>query len=453
MTLVSTYRRTNAGGVRLMTAFASLAGTQSAAQRIAGTAFLVRVAGAAIVFASHVLLARWMGRHEFGIYAFLWTCVLLAGALAPLGLAYSAQRFIPEYRMRGDLDRLRGFLTASRICSLALGAGVALVAGLLVLSLRERIGPDYLLPALLAAAAIPLFALSSAQDAIARSFDWIRIAIIPGFIAQPLLVLALIGSMYLFGATPGATTAMAATALAIWLMVALQGALLQGRLRHAMPAGRRVYETAYWFRTALPILFLDACYFLLAGADILLLQFFVEPAQVAVYFAAAKILAVVSFVHYAASAAYAHRFSAAHVSGRRAALADLVTEAARATFWPSAALVLALLVLGWPILLLFGDGFIEGYALMPLLAFGLLARASMGPAERLFVMIGAERLCAAIYAAALALNIVLCLVLIPKLALTGAALSMAAALTVESLLLFYFARRRLGLHVFFWRGG
>lgn len=420
---------------------------------MAGTAFLVRIAGAAILFASHVLLARWIGRHEFGVYAYLWTCLLLGGALAPLGLAYSAQRFIPEYRASNDFARLRGFLAASRLYSAALGAAVATLAGLLVLLLREDIGADYFLPALLAAVAIPMFALSSAQDAIARSFDWMRVAIVPGFIVQPLLVLAIVASAYLLGYAPDAATAMAATALSIWLIVALQGSLLQVRLMRAVAAGPRRFETAHWFRTALPILLVDASYFLLACSDIMLLQFFVDASEIAVYFAAAKILAVVSFVHYAVSAAYAHRFSEAHFGGRRAALAELVADAARTTFWPSAALAVALLAFGWPILFLFGEGFTEGYKLLPLLALGLLARASMGPAERLFVMVGAQRLCAAIYAAALLLNVVLCLFLIPVFGLMGAALSTAIALSAESLLLFTFARSRLGLHIFFWRSG
>jgi O-antigen/teichoic acid export membrane protein len=51
-----------------------------------------------------------MGRDEYGIYVYVWTWVLLLGSLAPLGVAYSAQRFIPQYKVAGDRDGLRGFL-------------------------------------------------------------------------------------------------------------------------------------------------------------------------------------------------------------------------------------------------------------------------------------------------------------------------------------------------------
>src|SRR3954471_14380149 len=59
----------------------------SRAQRIAGTAFLIRVMSAALIYLSQVLLARWMGSFEFGIYIYVWTWVLLLGGLVDLGLA------------------------------------------------------------------------------------------------------------------------------------------------------------------------------------------------------------------------------------------------------------------------------------------------------------------------------------------------------------------------------
>src|SRR5262249_21128365 len=70
------------------------ASDHSAAQRAAGVAFLIRVASAVLVYFSQVLIARWIGQHEFGIYVYVWTWVLLIGALADFGLASAAQRFI-----------------------------------------------------------------------------------------------------------------------------------------------------------------------------------------------------------------------------------------------------------------------------------------------------------------------------------------------------------------------
>ncbi len=44
----------------------------------------------------------------------------------------------------------------------------------------------------------------------------------------------------------------------------------------------------------------------------------------------------------------------------------------------------------------------------------------------------------------------LCVVLIPRIGVDGAAIATATALIVESVLLFFVTRRRLGFHVFIW---
>ena len=58
---------------------------------------------------------------------------------------------------------------------------------------------------------------------------------------------------------------------------------------------------------------------------------------------------------------------------------------------------------------------------MLILVAGLMARAAVGPVERLLNMLGEQRVCAAVYATAFVLNLVLCVVLIPRIGVDGAA--------------------------------
>ena len=88
---------------------------------------------------------------------------------------------------------------------------------------------------------------------------------------------------------------------------------------------------------------------------------------------------------------------------------------------------------------------------MLVLAIGLMARAAVGPAERLLSMLGEQRVCALIYAAALALQFGDVRVLIPRFGGMGVACATSAAIVLESALLFVAARRRLGLHVPVWQ--
>ncbi len=123
----------------------------------------------------------------------------------------------------------------------------------------------------------------------------------------------------------------------------------------------------------------------------------------------------------------------------------------RWTFWASLGAAAVILVLGRPLLSLFGERFVEGYHLMFILAVGLLARAAIGPVERLLSMVGEQRICALVYAVAFLVNLVLCIILIPRVGIEGAAISTMTALVLESILLFWVTKSRLGLHVFVWR--
>ena len=90
------------------------------------------------------------------------------------------------------------------------------------------------------------------------------------------------------------------------------------------------------------------------------------------------------------------------------ALAALAASTVRWTFWPSLLTIALILAFGKPILWLFGPDFQAGYPLMFILAIALVARAAVGPAERVLNMLGEQRRCALVYATVFALNLAGC---------------------------------------------
>jgi O-antigen/teichoic acid export membrane protein len=423
----------------------------SIARRVAGSAFLMRVASAALAYGSQILFARWMGRFEFGIYVYVWTWLLLLGGFAPLGISSAAQRFIPEYSGRGDFDRLRGFLFGSRLLLIFVGGLIALLGAAAVYALGDRVPPYYLAPLALACLCLPVHGLSDVNCGIARSYNWINLAIVPAYLLRPALLLGGMAAVSFAGVSSSAVIAMMLAAIAYWTTTAGQSFVLGRKLRQEIPAGPRRYDFAVWIGTALPIFLVEGFYFLLAYTDVLVLDLFAGPDDVAVYYAATKTLAIVAFVYFSVSAATAHRFSEYHASGARERLEAFLAEAVRWTFWPSLAITVCFLVFGKPLLNLFGAGFDHGYPWMFVLAVGLMARASVGPVERLLNMVGEQRICAAIYAGAFAINLLLCFLLIPHIGPMGAAIAITSAMVVESALLYFVAKYRLGIHVFIWR--
>ena len=424
---------------------------RSRAQRAAGAAFLIRVASAALVYLTQVLLARWMGSFEFGVYVYVWTWVLLLGGVIDFGLASSAQRFIPEYAGAKQLDLLRGFLSGSRWIVLALATAWALIAAAGIWLFGASLHSYEIMPLTLACVCLPLFTLGRAQDGIARSFDWINLALMPAYIIRSVLLIGAMAALYALKLPTDASTAMLAAVATTWATVIGQTLVMNRRLKRKVAPGPKAYLPRIWLAVSVPIFMVEGFYLLLTYADVLVLQQYRPPEEVAVYYAAAKTLALVAFVYFSVSAAVAHKFSEYHISGNKAELSAFLADSIRWTFWPSLAATVVILALGKPFLWLFGPQFVDGYYLMFILAIGPLARATIGPVERLLNMVGEQRACAVVYAAAFFANIALCVVLIPLFGVAGAAIAISSAMILESVLLYGVTKQRLGLHVFIWR--
>jgi O-antigen/teichoic acid export membrane protein len=439
-----------AGLIARLRAWLDDSSDRSIAQRVAGTAFLIRVASAALVYLSQIFLARWMGSFEFGIYVYVWTWVLLIGDLSDLGLSSSAQRFIPEYTKRKAYDLLRGFVTGSRWLAFGSTATIAAI-GALAVKLLEPWLPGYVVvPLLIACVTLPFYTLLQVQDGIARSYNWINVALLPPYILRHVTMLALVAAAFAFDFPTTAETAVIAVGVALALTAIGQTVALNRKLKTAIEPGPKSHAVRTWYAFSIPILLVEGFYLFLSHTDILVLQHFRGPEDVAMYYAAAKTLALVAFVHFAISAAVAHRFSEYHIANDQARLTAILADSIRWTFWASLAAMVLILAMGKPLLWLFGPRYVDGYHLMFILAIGLMARASVGPVERLLNMLGQQRICAAVYATAFALNLVLCIALVPRLGGAGAAISTATAIVVEAILLFVAARRRLGMHAFIW---
>lgn len=439
--------------VRKVRAMAADGSDAALARKMAGAAFLIRVGSAGLAYLSQIILARWMGGHEYGVYVYVFTWVLVIGGVASLGLPATAQRFLPEYAEQGRDDLLRGYLVEGRILAYALGGIWAAVGAGLVWLFREHLSDYTVIPLVLAALCVPLHVMSDMEDCVSRSYNWIDLALMPPYILRPVLILSFMGLAVLMGYAPTAVTAMIAAVAALWVAGVLQLILVVRRLRRHITPGPRTAARREWLAVSVPIVLVEGFYLLLTHCDILVLEHFRDPEEVAVYFAAVKTLALVAFVYFSVSAAVAHRFTQYHVSGRKEELAAFLAQAIRWTFWPSLAATALLLALGIPFLKLFGASYTAGYPAMWVLAIGLLARAAVGPVERLLNMLGEQRVCAMIYGFAFVLNLVLAVILIPRYGMMGAAAATASALTAESILLFFVTRSRLGLHVFVFGGG
>jgi O-antigen/teichoic acid export membrane protein len=425
-------------------------GLRHTARRNALIAFFVRVASAGLLYLTQIVLARWMGEFEYGVFILVWTWVLVLGGLSHLGIGMAMMRLLPQYTETGHLVLARGLLRAGRMFPLLFSTTIALagLGGLMLLG--DAINHHFVLPAYLALVCLPIFTLAEVQDGIGRGHGWISAALVPNYVLRPLIILLGMIAAHEVGLPMVAATAVAIAIAATWAATAVQTILLNRRLRAVVGAGERHYDYPAWIRAALPLLAVSAAELAMQNIDVLALSRFATPADVAVYFAAAKSMSLVLFIHYAVGSAAAGGLAALNARGDRAALTSHIRDAVNWTFWPSLAVTVGILLIGKPLLSLFGPRFVEGYPVMLILSIGILGRAAVGPAEFTLNMLGEQIACACAAIAAACLNLMLQLTLVPSFGARGAATATATAMLTAAALHWGIARWRLRLDLGVW---
>lgn len=419
-----------------------------AASWSAAGVFAVRALSAALLFLTQVVLARWMGASEYGLYVTAWTCVLVLGGVAHLGFNVAMMRLAPQYHAGGDHAAFRGLLAGGRRVAMISAATIAATGLAVVWLFHLEDGAALALPLVLGFLCLPLYALTDVQDGLGRGQGWTMEAIVPPYIVRPLALLVLVSAVFALGLTASAVTGMALALAATLAAALLQSALIERRVRAEILPAAPTYAYGQWFRIALPLLAGGISEIVMQNADVLLLNLFRPSDEIGHYYAAAKTTGLALFVLYAVGTTYAGRIAAARALGNGAEVAALAGTAVRWTFIPSAAVTLGILALGYPVLKVFGDSFTDAYPLMFILAAGILTKAAMGPSETILNMLGHQRASALSLGTAALVGVTLNLALIPLFSVTGAAVATAAAFATAAIMNWYAARRLEGLNLF-----
>ncbi len=418
---------------------------EQTAGRMALVVFAVRVGGAALAYISQILMARWMGAHDYGVFSVVWTLAMLLSLTACIGFSSSPNRFIPQYAETQSPGFLRGYLRASQLLVFVVGTGIALIAATILWQISPHLDPSYVLPAWIILLSIPVYALTGVQEAIARSYDWPLVALLPTYIWRPLAIPLLLALVMVTGSVITAHTAAWAAVAATWGVALYQLAILTPRLNRIVPPAARQYDMPLWLSVSLPMLLVEGSLQLITSADVIMVSFWCSPHDVGIYYAASKSLALVHFVYFAVRAASAHRFAALVARDDTERLSHHAQRMAAWTFWPSLAAAIVLLLIAPLLLRLFGTAFTAGYPVIAILVIGVLARSAIGPTESLLSMSGHQKSCALIYTGAFILNVVVNFLLIPTFGLMGAAAATSLAILLETACLLFVAHRQMGI--------
>jgi O-antigen/teichoic acid export membrane protein len=418
-----------------------------------------KIGAATIGIVTNGVLARLLTKQEFGVYFLAFSIISLGAVIGSLGLPKTVLRFVAENMTLGQPGRAR------RAIYTALGLGVlgALCISLAYLFIVGDLVSRYLFHSSALVAIIGLtagwMAISTMQEIMAetfRGFHDIRMATLFGGLATGgksaglimrimlLACLALLGLMsgwhtdlrtvMLASIGSGAASSLLA---ALFLHKRISSLGTQG-MDNPISAGDEL-------RDAFPILIISLTSFiLLSAADLWILGIFRSDADVAVYGAAARLVALIAMPLLLTNLVLPPIIAEMYAQGRTAELEGTLRSFSTLSGVPSLLVLIVFMLLGGPILgVVYGSGYQS--AAMVLLSAGKLAAVWAGSCGAVLQFTGHQRSMLRVNLLTSPLFIIGALLVVRDYGPIGIA-SMTAAITVlQNAALVLVAKRKTGI--------
>ncbi len=130
----------------------------------------------------------------------------------------------------------------------------------------------------------------------------------------------------------------------------------------------------------------------------------------------------------------------------RKALQAKLNHYAKITAMLSSVFFIAIIILGYPILLFYGPAYTDAYLALVVLAIGSLFNALSGSTGMILTMSGQERYTAKVFWFALAVNLIMCLCLVKPFGAVGVAISVALSTFLWNGIMLVKIHRTMGLN-------
>ncbi|GBE22868.1 MAG TPA: flippase [Actinobacteria bacterium] len=404
---------------------------------------VLRSSGAALALASGVVMTRLFGAASTGTYFLALVFVGVGTTLGRLGTDLPTMKLVAAAADDSDWSLARGIVRKASWL-------VFTTSGLLtaVLMVGAPIGNHFFLDVslptmirLTGTAIVPSALLTLRVRALTavgqpRMAEFLQRA---GFqMAFIALIFALFGWLGVFALGT-------AFSVACWVLFAVSQ--WQWSRAVSSDASTTRIKTGSLLRPGLPLLLASSIWLVIGWTDTLMIGYFMTPSDVGVYGAAIRSSATLVFVLVAAESVVGPRFATLYANGEIADLSRLTRRTAQMTGLMGLPLLVLFVAAARPIMGLFGPEFTRGSATLTILSIGQFFNAATGVVAMLLAMSGHERRLFQSTGVSAICNVVLDILLIPRIGIEGAAIASAFSLIVINTLYVIFVRRDLGISV------
>lgn len=407
----------------------------------------MRLLSLPIGLSTSVILARSLGPEKFGQYAFLMALAPIFALPVSGGLQQLLTREVANYAHAESWGLYRGAVRTAHIW-------VTCVTGVLVFGyLTLKVGAGHLFIkekwSLIAIALllVPFSGFAAVRLGVVKGLGFPAYAELPIQLIQPIIVLGLsviflwTNNLHLEVALWNqVSAAFIVFVIASWMFLKIQ----PNHARESIPA----YKVRTWGKSLLPFSLIAMVTTLNAQIGIIFLGTYGADDQVAALRIGERGGQLVALSLTLVNMIAAPYIVRTYKSGNKNLLQQLVRNIARGSFLFSLPIAVLLVVYGeWLIGYVFGEDF-SGISYWPLVVIvaGQVINVFFGPVANVLSMSGFEKDTLKGQAIAILCNVVLCILLVPRLGALGAAIGVTISIVVWNLFLYIMVRGRIGIN-------
>lgn len=408
--------------------------------------FLFRITGAVSVYLTQVVIARWLGAEQLGIYVYAFSWLIMLAVLTGVGLPAACYRFLGHAIAHQKSGLARGYVKRSTQILSAVSVVVCLLVAVLIYQVPGIVDEHYRLAVVIGVLTAPILALISLKNSIAQAFSWIDISVIPHDAARPVgfLLLLLLCWQFVPGADIYSVLWIQFVAMVVTLVVV--SSLLKRRINAKVAHETPEFQTRRWLRGASPLLIIMLVSGYFSEVNMIIAGSWLPPEDLAVFNAAFRTAFMVGFGITAVDAMSMPKAARMFASGEKDGLQRTLTHAAMLKSLGALVALVMFILWGKPVLGLFGAGFAVGHLPMIILGVAMMVIAGTGSVSELLSIGGHQDHPLYVFSAAFAVLLVLHAVLIPAYGLIGAASAVLITVLIYTSWLHWLVYSRMGVH-------
>lgn len=410
--------------------------------------FSIQLISVVFIFIGNVLVARWFGEENYGLYSHIFNWFSLLSIIAIVGMDDYHIAVLPGLKLKNDYGSIRKVLKWSLISIAIASAIVMVVFSLVVSNFKIRGLYDNQLIFRYSISLILLFAISSNLTSFLRGLDVIVKSQLAEKILRPLIFIGVLALYFFMGkSSPGIFQLIAAMGIAVFVGVLFQAFLIKkGWSKNGMVEPLQ-NSPDFSFRRNKYFLAMSILYVLTARIDILSLGSMASLTEVGYYNVALKFADIIAYPIVIINLVIPTFLSKHHHLQDKKEIFELIRNGARGMFFGCLIALIIAVAAGPSLLSLYGANFITAYQPLMILGAAQLITAFTGPVCAHFLVSGGERLATISMLANVLVTIIGCYFLIPDYGIKGAAIANLLGCIAFNLLLAIFFYRREGVWI------